>query len=62
MKVAGFVHHTHPAFTDFLKDAVVRNRLTDEGVGVRHVDAILGWSPGQVNEVVQSAVSSKCDG
>jgi hypothetical protein len=29
--VLGLVDDTHPAFTDLLKDPVMRNRLTDEG-------------------------------
>jgi len=40
--VLGLVHHTHPAATKFLDDAVVGDGLTDEGVGVRHSDDILG--------------------
>ena len=42
------------------------NGLPDESVGFRHVDAILGWSPGQVNEVAKHEVakhrSRLCEG
>ena len=36
------VHHTHPATTQFLNDAVVGNGLSNERIGPRHVAAILG--------------------
>src|SRR5580693_3301337 len=29
-------HHTHATATDFFEDAIVRNCLTDERVGIRH--------------------------
>jgi len=50
MFVAGLVDHTHPAFAQCLNDAVVREGLSDERVGVRHDAAILGCALGQVNE------------
>jgi hypothetical protein len=36
LKVFGLINHTHPAVPDFLQDAVMRNRLAKDGLGVRH--------------------------
>jgi hypothetical protein len=47
---SAFVDHTHTATTEFLKNAVVRDRLSDERLGFRHVALILGCDCGQVNE------------
>jgi hypothetical protein len=35
-RVFGFIDHTHPATAQFFQDAVVRNRLAEKGLGVRH--------------------------
>ena len=35
LQVERFVHHTHPAGTELLGDAVVRNGLTDHTAGER---------------------------
>ena len=36
-------HHTHPAATKLLDDAVVGDGLANKRVGVRHSDAIIGF-------------------
>src|SRR5215470_189589 len=41
-RVHGLVNYAHPAATESFEDAVVRNRLPDQRVGVRHSVAILG--------------------
>ena len=41
---------THPPAAQLFEDAVMRDGLPDEGVGVRHLPFILGCSLGQVNE------------
>jgi hypothetical protein len=49
-----FVNHTHPPTTELLDDAVVRDGLPDEGLGIRHVAAILVFpNRRQVNEPAQ---------
>src|SRR5215475_4572806 len=50
--IFNFVNHTHAATAKLVDNAVVRDRLSDERVGIRHSGAILGCAPGQVNEVV----------
>ena len=50
LEIFGLVNHTHPATTEFFKDAVVRDGPADERVGSCHVPLILGLSTGQVNE------------
>ena len=35
------VDDTHPTTTEFLDDAVVRNRATEDGQGIRHFGCIL---------------------
>ncbi len=50
MGFLGLEDHTHTATAEFLKDAVVRDRLSDERLGFRHVAVILGRDYGQVNE------------
>jgi len=40
--VFGLIHNPHAATAEFFKDAVMRDALSDERVGVRHVAAILG--------------------
>ena len=54
-RILGLIHHTHPAATQLLDDAVMGDGLSDEGVGVRHSAAILGLELGQVNEPSCSA-------
>src|SRR5690349_7389333 len=51
--ILGFIHHTHSPTADFLKNPVVRERLTDERIGVHHSVAILGFDLYQVNESKQ---------
>ena len=41
-RVFGLVDHAHSTATESLVDTVVRNRLTNELVGIRHSAAILG--------------------
>jgi hypothetical protein len=41
--VFGFVDHAHAAATELFEDAVVRNGPSDEGVGARHVRAIIDF-------------------
>ena len=48
-RVFGLVN-THSAAAKFLDDAVMRNGLVDEGVGVRHSAVMLGCELRQVNE------------
>src|SRR5215469_16364380 len=40
--VLGLVHHTHAASAKSFEDAVVRDGLADESVGVRHSAVMLG--------------------
>ena len=40
--VLSLVHDTHPTTTEFLQDAVVRDGLADERLGLRHLPVILG--------------------
>jgi hypothetical protein len=42
LAVFGLIDHTHAAATEFFHDAVLANRLADQGWGVRHVPGILG--------------------
>src|SRR5262245_42670683 len=49
-RVLGLVNHTHTATTKLLDDAVVRNGLADERLGLRHLTSMLGCSGRQVNE------------
>jgi len=49
-RVLGLVHDAHPAPAQLLDDAVVRDRLPDKRVGVRHSAAILCCRLGQINE------------
>jgi len=49
-RVFGLVHHAHPAPAQLLDDAVMRDGLSDERVGVRHSTVILGCDIMQVNE------------
>ena len=45
LDVLRLVHHTHSAATELLKDAVVRNGLADERLGLRHLPSMLGrWT------------------
>src|SRR5262249_61106135 len=48
--VLSLVDHTHTATAKLLDDAVVRNRLSDERRGLRHLARILGAGLEQVNE------------
>src|SRR5215467_9245947 len=47
--VLGLVDNAHPATTELLDDAVVRNGLADERLGLRHVASMLGRTVRQVN-------------
>ena len=54
-RVLGLVHYAHPAPTEFVEDAVMRDGLSDERVGVRHSAAMLapstppgGYMPGNL--------------
>jgi hypothetical protein len=50
-EVLGLVHFTHTPSAELSEDAVVRNGLSDERVGVRHSVATLAPStPGRVGE------------
>ena len=40
--VLGLIDHTHSATTESLNDAVMRNGLADERLGVRHGGVIFG--------------------
>jgi len=40
--IFGLVDHAHAALTEFFENAVVRDRLPEERVGVRHSAVILG--------------------
>src|SRR5262249_44573656 len=40
----GLVHHTHPAPAELLQDAVMRNGLSDERLGLRHLASMLALS------------------
>jgi hypothetical protein len=55
MGILGLVDHTQTASAEFLKDAVVRDRLSDERLGFRHVALILGCARMQVNEDTKTA-------
>ena len=53
--VLGLVHYAHPAPTESVEDAVMRDGLSDERVGVRHSAAMLapstppgGYMPGNL--------------
>src|SRR5208282_710590 len=48
--VLGLVNHAHSAATQFFQDAVMRDGLADEGVGIGHATNILGSWWRQVNE------------
>ena len=48
--VLSLVHYTHSAAAEFLQDAVVRDRLADKRIELRHSGAILGCRLRQVNE------------
>jgi hypothetical protein len=48
--VLSLVHNTHAAATELFQNAVVRNALADERVGIRHSAVILGCDLRQVNE------------
>jgi hypothetical protein len=50
--VLGLVDDTHASAAELFDDAVVRDGLTDERVGLRHSAAILGCNLKQVNELV----------
>src|SRR5262249_14194439 len=39
--VFGFVHDSHPAAAEFLENAVMRNGLADERLGLRHLASML---------------------
>ena len=43
-RVCGFVHHAHPAFTELVGDAVVRDRGADQGGGHRKLCVIVAQS------------------
>ena len=45
-----FVNHTHAPAAEFLNDAVMGDRLSEECVGTRHGAVILGCDYRQVNE------------
>src|SRR6516165_11154566 len=53
--VFGLIDHTHSATTKLFDNAVVRDGLADEGIGVRHSGAILGGHLEQVNETARTA-------
>src|SRR5260370_17599073 len=46
-----FVAHPHPAATQLLDDAVVRDGLPDKWVGISHSAHMLGRGQRQVNEL-----------
>jgi len=58
-RIFGLVDHAHTAAAELFGDAVMRNGLADEGVGVRHSGDIIGCPPRQVNESGQSASSEQ---
>src|SRR5262249_1875064 len=41
-RVLSLIDNTHPAPAEFLQDAVMRNGLADERLGLRHLAKILG--------------------
>src|SRR5215470_2495693 len=47
--ILSFVHHTHTAATKFFQDAVMRDGLTDERLGLWHLARMLGCTIRQVN-------------
>jgi hypothetical protein len=49
-RVLGFVNDTHPAAPEFFEDAVMRNGLPDQRLGVGHLALILGCARRRVNE------------
>ena len=51
--------HTHPASAELLDDAVVRNGLADERLGLGHLARILGCELGQVNDTTQRHVAKR---
>jgi hypothetical protein len=48
-RVLGTVHHAHPAAAELIDHAVVRNRLTNQGIGSCHCRSILDTPRSQVN-------------
>src|SRR5262249_9982003 len=48
--VFGLVPHAHPAPAEFVHDAVVRDGLADERLGLCHLASMLGCPGGLVNE------------
>jgi hypothetical protein len=49
--IFGFVDNAHSPATEFLQDTVVGNGLTDQGLRVTHVAAMVGVSRKQVNDL-----------
>src|SRR5215467_12243940 len=50
VSVFGLENHTHSATAEFLENAVMRDGLADERLGLRHLSSILGRALRQVNE------------
>ena len=49
-RVLGLVNDAHPSAAQLFENAVVRDGLPDEWMGVRHLALILGCGRRQVNE------------
>ena len=61
-RVLGLVNHAHAAATDFLDDAVVRDRLADKGIAAWHAQPMLGCDNTQVNKRTSANSCLKQDG
>src|SRR5262245_47977127 len=48
-RVLSLINDTHPAATEFLDDAVMRDGLADEGLRFRHLASMVGCTVRQVN-------------